>query len=82
MSNEEPCPICGGTIYTWGGIQTRRESGQLPTELQFFVYTKPTIVKILVGNVAQNRERLIARKCDACGRVDLFTRKNPKKDSQ
>jgi len=57
---ENPCPICGGTSYTWGVTAADKPAQKL--------YTRPD-----GANWGAGRE-LFTRECNRCGNVQLFTR--------
>lgn len=58
---ENPCPICGEKVYSWGSLIT---SNNLPDQFLFF---RPLGATTEEGDV-----RLFARTCDRCGNVQVF----------
>jgi hypothetical protein len=56
----KPCPVCGGTSYTWG-----RTVGESPSQYVYFRADK---------GAWGDGKRMYARECNQCGNVQLFTR--------
>ena len=56
-----PCPICGGTDYSWGKFIT---SNGLPDQFLFF--------RPLGANYDDGDQSLFARKCEDCGNIQIF----------
>jgi len=53
-----PCPVCGGLSFTWGKVQ---------------VGTSATVFKVENGGLFDMARPLIARECNDCGSVLVFT---------
>lgn len=61
---QNPCPICGGEAFRWGGVSMGNVHGPLfneDTKSQGF-FDQPRRIKLL------------ARECSQCGNVQWFTR--------
>ena len=56
----KPCPVCGGTAYTWG-----RTVGESPSQYVYFRADK---------GAWGDGKRMYARECNQCGNVQMFTR--------
>ncbi len=70
---ERPCIHCGGTNYTWANVTYYR--GDMEGNIQLRENNPDPPPRALMGAVwsAFLREPLLARKCDKCGNVQLFT---------
>ena len=54
-----PCPICGGTDFTWGNL----------SDASYIRFTKSGFKSFWgIG-----RKKIAARRCDTCGHLQLFT---------
>ena len=56
---KNPCPICGGTLYTWGVTVGEKPGARL--------YTRAYDKGWGEGKV------MVTRECNTCGNVQLFT---------
>jgi hypothetical protein len=57
-SKESPCPICGGTRFTWGKPLGKTYTRFRPADAGLLSWGEP----------------MEARKCNNCGNVQLFTK--------
>lgn len=70
----KPCIHCGGTNYTWANVTYFRQ-GDVEGNVQLRENNPDPPPRGLMGAVwsAFLREPLLARKCNNCGNVQLFT---------
>jgi hypothetical protein len=73
---EKPCIHCNGTNYTWANVTYFRQD-DIEGNVQLRENNPDPPPRGLVGAMwsAFLREPLVARKCEQCGNVQLFTAK-------
>ncbi len=57
---ETPCPLCQGTLFTWGRLAAGHDVTYLQPDYSTF------------DILFQNYPKLRARRCATCGNVQLF----------
>lgn len=62
MYNNDPCPICGGTDFSWGHLRGKPRVAYTADGDGFVAWF-----------MGWRRKTVNARHCDRCGNVQLFT---------
>lgn len=60
---QQPCPMCGGSVFRWGSVDTGSKGTLFNEDVKeqgFFAQPR--------------RVKLVARECSACGNVQWFTK--------